>query len=233
MMQVIAGMALLVLIQQLKAPSNLKTVFVFISLLSLNFLYVPLFHLKADLASYWSLRKLYYLPAGVVAGFLLIIIPMAGALVAGKLNVHAVQIDSVSMTSIFFTFLIIGWEELWFRSLLLNYCNRHLSKFNIAITVGLLFMLIHILNPEISLVKEGPELFLAGTLLTALYFYYRNIWVPVGLHFGNNYFGSIIHTNINDHSLFGSEGYNHIFLLLVAVIFFLMKLRRSGRENFD
>ena len=231
--QVIIGMTLLVLTDKLKISNNFKTGIIFTSLLLLNLLYVRVFILKTSIKTYWSLRKLYYLPAGVVAGLLLIIIPIAMALGTGNLNADALHIDDLSLSSIFITFLIISWEELWFRSLLLNYCSRYISKFNIALTVGFLFMLIHGLNPKISLLKEGPILFLAGTLLTALYFYYRNIWLPVGLHFGNNFFGTITHTNIDEHSLFGSEGYIYTLLLLVAVVFFLLKLWKTRLEYLD
>ena len=96
--------------------------------------------------------------------------------------------------------------------------------------MGLLFMLIHILNPEISLLKDGPVLFLAGTLLTALYFYSRNIWLPAGLHFGNNFFGSVINTDIKGNLLFGSEGYIYTGILLLATLFFLVRLRKSKQH---
>ncbi|MGC9330926.1 MAG: CPBP family glutamic-type intramembrane protease [Bacteroidales bacterium] len=42
------------------------------------------------------------------------------------------------------TFVIIAWEELWFRGIFLNYCNRNLSVINLSLTIGFLFMLVHL-----------------------------------------------------------------------------------------
>jgi membrane protease YdiL (CAAX protease family) len=124
------------------------------------------------------------------------------------------------------TFLITGWEELWFRSLLLNHVNKHLPERNISLAMGLLFAVIHLLNPEINMLKNGPVLFMAGTLLTALYFYSRSIWLPAGLHFANNFFGSNISSTVEAHEWFGSEGYIYTGLLLIATVFFLWRLGR-------
>jgi len=96
--------------------------------------------------------------------------------------------------------------------------------------VGVLFTLVHLLNPKISLLQEGPQLFFAGTLLTALYFHYKSIWLPAGLHLGNNLFGSAVHTNLPGHSLFGGEGYLYTGLLIIGTVYFLFRLTVRQRS---
>ena len=104
--QLVAGMVVLVLVQQLRIPVNVRTGIIFTLLLLLNLLYVRLFDLKKELNTYWSLRKLPYLLAGIVAGLILIIIPMAAAFAAGKVSANSIHIDAITAGSVFFTFLI-------------------------------------------------------------------------------------------------------------------------------
>lgn len=229
-MQVCAGVVVLVITQQLKLQPAVNAGVIFAIFTLLNLAYGCLFQLQSHLRSYWSVRKLPYLLLGVVAGLLLIAIPVLVALSTGATTTNRVAIGGFSLQAAIVTFIITGWEELWFRSLLLNYCNAWLSKVNICITMGLLFMVIHLLNPEIHLAEQGPVLFLAGTLLTALYFYCRNIWLPAGLHFGNNYFGSLIHTDIQSDRVLGSEGLIYVGLLAVALVVVLVQLRREDRR---
>ena len=80
-------------------------------------------------------------------------------------------------------------------------------------------MILHVMNPEIDLLKSGPTLFFAGALLTLLYFYFRNIWLPVGLHFGNNYL--MVESNLDKHWFLGSEGYFGAILLAILFILFV------------
>ncbi len=112
---------------------------------------------------------------------------------------------TLTINSIPVTLAIVAWEELWCRGIFLNYCNRSLSTINISLTIGLLFMLVHLRNPEINLLKTGLTLFFAGAFLTIVYFYFKTIWLPIGLHFGNNYL--TIQSDLDEHWLYGNEGY--------------------------
>jgi membrane protease YdiL (CAAX protease family) len=80
-------------------------------------------------------------------------------------------------------------------------------------------MLVHLLNPKIDLLKTGPTLFFAGALLTIVYFYFKTIWLPIGLHLGNNY--AIIDTTIEKDWLIGNEGYVGAFILAVLFLLFV------------
>lgn len=44
-----------------------------------------------------------------------------------------------------------------------------------------------------------------GAFLTIVYFYFKTIWLPIGLHFGNNYI--TIQSDLDEHWLYGNEGY--------------------------
>ncbi len=129
--------------------------------------------------------------------------------------------------------MIVTWEELWFRGIFLNYSRRYLSPINLSLTIGTLFMLSHTLNPSIDLVRTGPTLFLAGALLTLLYFHYRTIWLPIGLHFGNNVFGSMINFGQSSSIFWGSDGYATALLLAGLYLFFAYKHRNTTASMHD
>lgn len=226
---VVAGLTVMMLLQQAHLPSQASTIAVFTFFLLLNLVYIYAFRLHEAFRRYWSLRRVGLLLAGIAAGIGLVCLPKIAALAAGKVAIDQVRITDTSVLSIVFTFLVTGWEELWFRTVLLNHTARHISSVSISLTVGVLFMLLHLLNPEINLLVNGPVLFLAGTLLTALYFYYHSIWVPVGLHFANNFFGSYILTSADKHPVFGSEGYIYTALLALATAIFIARLSRRER----
>jgi membrane protease YdiL (CAAX protease family) len=228
--QVLIGTILLATVQQLKAGNQISTLLVFVAFTGLNLLYVKLYSLQPELNYYWSLKKIPYFMYGSLSGGLLVTLPVLLAIASGKADATDIQWSRLSILSAGFTLLIIAWEELWFRSLLLNYINRYLPDVYISVLTGILFMAIHMLNPEINLIKDGPVLFLAGTLLTALYFYYRNIWLPAGVHFGNNFFGPLLSERLEEHRLFGEQGLIYISILFAGTTVFLLKLARRNRR---
>lgn len=85
--------------------------------------------------------------------------------------------------------------------------------------MGMLFMLIHLMNPEINLLRTGPTLFFAGAFLTIIYFYFKTIWLPIGLHFGNNYL--TLENKLENHWLLGNEGYIGAFILAALFLVFV------------
>jgi len=219
------GLTILIASQQLKLPSWLNiSIIVFIAFLFLNLTHLYIFKLDEELREYWSLRKIIFLFFGILGGTLIALGPTVIGVVTGQINFSELTFNSdISISSIGLTFLIIGWEELWFRGLFLNYCHRQLSSINLSLTIGLFFMLLHILNPKIDLLRTGPTLFFAGALLTILYFYYKTIWLPIGLHFGNNFTGTVLKTSNETDILFGTEGY--IGTIVLAGLFFLFFIK--------
>ena len=91
----------------------------------------------------------------------------------------------------------------------------------------LLFMLVHLLNPDITLLKSGPTLFFAGAFLTLVYFHFKTIWLPIGIHFGNNYL--TLRSNLDGHWLFGEEGYFEATILAILFLIFVkLEMHKSN-----
>lgn len=226
----IVGMLVMGIAQLLKTPDWLNSAFIVLALfVSVNIAIAKIFNLNTEIKTFWSLRKIYFLPIGIIVGGIIAVSPILAGLLTGVTTFGELKLDTTfTLTSIVVTLAIVAWEELWFRGIFLNYYNRHLSAINISITIGLLFMLVHLLNPEINMLKTGPTLFFAGAFLTIVYFYFRTIWLPIGLHFGNNYLS--VQSNLNEHWILGNEGYfGAIILAILFLTFVKLTLNKTSK----
>ena len=224
--QIIAGLLILVSLQQIRSPWLPSPVILFLAFLLLNIVQVPLFKLSNALKEFWSVRRSGLFLLGTIGGMIIALCPVYLAYKTGKINKIYVDTD-ISLSAAALTLLVVSWEELWFRGLFLNYCHRSLSPAYLSFLMGFLFMIIHALNPAIHLIQTGPSLFFAGALLTLLYFYYKSIWLPLGLHFGNNFTAMLFRTNQDQDLWFGSEGYIQTVILAIIFFVFLVKTKKS------
>lgn len=217
--------------QLLKTPDWLNSAFIVLTLFVIvNIGTAKILNLKTEIKTFWGFKKIYFLPIGILAGGLIAVSPTLAGLLTGASKFSELKFDTpFTLTSIAVTLAIVAWEELWFRGIFLNYCNRNLSTINISITIGLLFMLVHLLNPEINLLKTGPTLFFAGAFLTIVYFYFKTIWLPIGLHFGNNYL--TIQNNLDKHWFFGNEGYFGAIILTILCVIFIKLTNETHKTN--
>lgn len=83
-------------------------------------------------------------------------------------------------------------EELVFRGILFRIVEERTGTWISLVLIGLLFGLLHLLNPSATLVGALAIAIEAGGMLTAAYIATRKLWVPIGLHFGWNFAASAI-----------------------------------------
>jgi hypothetical protein len=89
-------------------------------------------------------------------------------------------------------FIIVGWqEELLFRGYLLQNTSEGLNLFWGILLSSLVFSLGHLSNPNMGLMPV-TGLFLAGLFLAFAYSRTRQLWLPIGLHIGWNFFESTV-----------------------------------------
>lgn len=89
---------------------------------------------------------------------------------------------------IFLAFVLVGWyEELLSRGYHLQTLASGTNLFWGVLLSSLVFGLLHILNPSASWVST-LGIVLAGLFLAAGYLATRQLWLPVGLHIGWNFF---------------------------------------------
>jgi membrane protease YdiL (CAAX protease family) len=147
----------------------------------------------SSLKAYWQLQKAHLLIIGIIAGIIIQGIPVFMTHPTALSKEMLVNLlNQTALSGTFFTLLIVLWEELWFRNPILNLAQDKRQQVLLSIFTGLLFAALHLMNPKINLLQEGPELLLAGILLTISYYASGSFWLPLGLHFGNNIFSSLI-----------------------------------------
>ncbi|MET7707287.1 CPBP family intramembrane glutamic endopeptidase [Micromonospora sp. NPDC005413] len=78
-------------------------------------------------------------------------------------------------------------EELIFRGVLFRIIEERTGTWIALVLTGVVFGLMHLLNPDASVWGAICIAVEAGFMLAACYAATRNLWVPIGLHFGWNF----------------------------------------------
>ncbi|MCQ8828753.1 CPBP family glutamic-type intramembrane protease [Streptomyces malaysiensis] len=140
-------------------------------------------------------------------------------------------------------------EELLYRGVLFRIVEERLGTWIALTSTGVLFGLSHLLNPHASLWGAIAIAIEAGGMLGAAYAATRNLWLPIGLHFGWNFaISGIFSTEVSGNGTsqglldsatsgpaavtggeFGPEGslYTVLFGVLVTIVFMWLARRRG------
>jgi hypothetical protein len=78
-------------------------------------------------------------------------------------------------------------EELVFRGALFRLVEEGFGTTSALVTSAIVFGLLHALNPGATVISTTAIALEAGILLAAAYALTRNLWFPIGLHFGWNF----------------------------------------------
>ncbi|RKT53644.1 CPBP family intramembrane glutamic endopeptidase [Saccharothrix australiensis] len=78
-------------------------------------------------------------------------------------------------------------EELLFRGILFRIVEQRIGTWASLALTGVLFGAAHLFNPHATLWSASAIAVEAGFMLAAAYAATRNLWVPIGVHFGWNY----------------------------------------------
>ncbi|MGC9670067.1 lysostaphin resistance A-like protein [Planosporangium sp. 12N6] len=99
-------------------------------------------------------------------------------------------------------------EELIFRGILFRIVEGRFGTWLSLVLTSLLFGLSHLFNPHATIWSALAIAIEAGGMLAAAYAATRNLWVPIGLHFGWNFAeGAIFGTDVSGKS--APEGLLH------------------------
>lgn len=91
----------------------------------------------------------------------------------------------------FIFFIQCAGEEALFRGYLFQILMEKINKVTAVIIMSVLFSIVHMLNPEISIFALC-NVFLFGVLLSVAYIKTRSLWFPTALHFSWNFSQSFI-----------------------------------------
>ncbi|MEO3745065.1 type II CAAX endopeptidase family protein [Plantactinospora sp. B5E13] len=130
--------------------------------------------------------------AGRVVRGTLIGVGMFGAVILniaflGGYRVHG--LGSVTGAVAIFGFMAAAatTEELLFRGVLFRIVEERTGTWLALLLSGVVFGLMHLFNPGATLWGATAIALSAGLMLAACYAATRNLWVPIGLHFGWNF----------------------------------------------
>ena len=122
-----------------------------------------------------------------------------------------ISVNPVSILIIPFTvaFTVAIIEEILLRGILFRITEEKWGSIIALIISGLIFGGLHLINPHVTLVSILC-ITVVGVLLGAAYMYYRNLWVPIAIHFAWNFtqngiFGAITSGNKNTSSLLSTQ----------------------------
>ena len=127
------------------------------------------------------------LSRGMLIGFAMFAAVIVSIALMGGYHVHGLGSVSGAVGLVGFMAAAAVTEELVFRGLLFRLVEERLGTWLSLLLTGVLFGLMHLLNPDASLWGATAIAIEAGFMLAACYAATRNLWVPIGLHFGWNF----------------------------------------------
>ncbi len=211
------------------------------------------------IACYWAIFKLYEkrkiteigtqgigrnLLTGIALGFTLMSLTILVIYLSGDYKIVALNAITHLLPAFAMAISSAILEEILFRGILFRIVEEKLGSYISLLISALIFGLLHLMNPNSSLLIGIGLAIQAGLLLGVLYMYSRNLWLPIAVHFAWNFtLGGIWGAPVSGVSLektlitstfqgnelitggsFGSEGSVQatLFCLIATTVFFVL-----------
>ncbi len=140
---------------------------------------------------------------GILLGALIITTTVIILTYIADIKWVGVELDFSNLAIYFLLFLVVGLgEEIFFRGYILNNLLLSMHRIFALIVSSIYFSLWHLPNEDFSFIAFINITF-SGVLLGISYIYTKNLWMPIGLHLGWNFFqGSIFGFNVSGHHVY-------------------------------
>lgn len=125
--------------------------------------------------------------------------------------------------------LVAWYEELVFRGYITANLLERLRPVKVILISALLFALAHLQSLRSETLLDVPGLFFAGILLGLAFFYKKNLWLPVGIHFGNNFTTIFLLRYTPSPATHAVDTASILIVVFLALYF--MQLKRVDRVN--
>ncbi|MEU4645796.1 CPBP family intramembrane glutamic endopeptidase, partial [Micromonospora sp. NPDC023814] len=186
---------------------------------------------------------------GTLIGFAMFAAVIANIAFLGGYHVEGWGSPTGALALLGFMAVAAVTEELLFRGVLFRIVEERTGTWIALVLTGVVFGAMHLANPDASLWGATAIAIEAGFMLAACYAATRNLWVPIGLHFGWNFaaggiFGVAVSGNGESKGLleastsgsvalsggdFGPEGSLYAVLAgVVLTVVFLWLAKRRG-----
>ncbi|NKE62928.1 CPBP family intramembrane metalloprotease [Lentzea sp. PSKA42] len=135
---------------------------------------------------------------GVLIGLAMFVAVIVNIAFLGSYEVNGWGSATGAIAIFGFTAAAVVVEELLFRGILFRIVEERLGTWGSLVLSGVLFGLVHAFNPNATLWSSTAIAIEAGFMLAAVYAATRNLWVPIGVHFGWNFAqGGVFSTSIS------------------------------------
>ncbi|WP_433652875.1 CPBP family intramembrane glutamic endopeptidase [Micromonospora zamorensis] len=124
---------------------------------------------------------------GAVIGFAMFAAVIVNIAFVGDYDINGLGSVTGAVALLGFMAAAAVTEELLFRGVLFRVIEERTGTWIALLLTGVVFGLMHLLNPDASLWGAVAIAVEAGFMLAACYAATRNLWVPIGLHFGWNF----------------------------------------------
>ena len=126
--------------------------------------------------------------SGLLLGVGLIVLGFGTLYIFNFLSVASIQFSLIDQLFYLSLFAVVSLnEEIAIRGYILQNLSSSFNKYIALVLSSLVFMIMHIGNPNMSAVPLF-NLFLAGLLLGVYCIHKNNLWFPIGAHITWNYF---------------------------------------------
>lgn len=154
------------------------------------------------IACYWAIFKLYEkrkiteigtqgigknLLTGISLGFTLMSLTILVMYLSGSYKIVALNTIVYLLPALAMAISSAILEEILFRGVLFRIVEEKLGSYISLVISALVFGLLHLMNPNSSLLIGIGLAIQAGLLLGVLYMYSRNLWLPIAVHFAWNF----------------------------------------------
>jgi len=186
---------------------------------------------------------------GLMIGFIIMLSGFSILIFTHQLQFVAFKPDLVNILYSIGLFIFVAVaEEVFTRGYILRNLVVSFNKYVALIISALVFCVMHLANPDITLLSL-IILFLSGIVLGLSYLFTKNLWFPIALHFSWNFFqGTVFGFNVSgmkiyklietkytlanswNGGLFGFEGSIVAVLFLIpaiVLIYFIFRNRKT------
>ncbi|MDD4968009.1 MAG: type II CAAX endopeptidase family protein [Paludibacter sp.] len=186
---------------------------------------------------------------GLMIGFLIMLSGFSILIFTQQLQFVAFKPDFINILYSIGLFIFVAVaEEVFTRGYILRNLAISFNKYVALIISALVFCVMHLANPNITLISL-LILFLSGLVLGLSYLFTKNLWFPIALHFSWNFFqGTVFGFNVSgmkiyrlietkytlanswNGGLFGFEGSILAVLFLIpaiVLIYFIFRNRKT------
>lgn len=216
----------------------------------ITYIYFFKFYEKRKVEEFSTKKMFSSLLTGLLIGFVLQSLTILVIYIKGGYSILSINPVSFIIPPLAMSIASAIIEEILFRGIVFRIIEEKLGSYFSLIISATIFGLIHMLNPNSSLIAGIGLAIQAGLLLASAYIYSRNLWLPIAIHFAWNFtqsaiFGANVSGNKISKTLitseingaewftggqFGPEGSIQATLFcLIATVILLVLSHREGK----